>query len=68
MKWINFDEGIYEIGHKDDSFCYDNETPRHREFLGSFELGSRLVTNGEYLQFIEDGGYSKPEFWLFYRQ
>ena len=64
LKWIKFGEGLYEIGHEGDNFCYDNETPKHREFLESFELGSRLVTNGEYLQFIDDGGYKNIPLWL----
>jgi ergothioneine biosynthesis protein EgtB len=64
LKWIKFQEGLYEIGHGIESFCYDNETPKHREFLSGFELGSRLVTNKEYLQFIEDGGYRDTTLWL----
>ena len=64
LAWITFPEGIAWIGHEGDSFCYDNEEPRHREFLHTFQLASRLVTNGEYLQFIEAGGYSDPLLWL----
>ena len=64
LKWIKFQEGLYKIGHGIESFCYDNETPKHREFLSGFELGSRLVTNKEYLQFIEDGGYRNTTLWL----
>ncbi|NIP39824.1 MAG: ergothioneine biosynthesis protein EgtB [Candidatus Dadabacteria bacterium] len=62
--WVSFPEGLYEIGHTDDSFCYDNETPSHKRFLNAFSLSSRLVTNKEYIEFIEDGGYSRPELWL----
>ncbi|HEX8236396.1 MAG TPA: ergothioneine biosynthesis protein EgtB [Abditibacteriaceae bacterium] len=62
--WVSFDEGISEVGHMGDNFCFDNEEPRHREFLESFALSSRLVTNGEYLEFMQDGGYERPEFWL----
>ncbi|HEX6962091.1 MAG TPA: ergothioneine biosynthesis protein EgtB, partial [Lacipirellula sp.] len=64
MRWINFPEGLHWIGHEGESFCYDNETPRHRTFVESFQLGSRLVTNGEYQKFIADGGYREPRLWL----
>lgn len=64
LGWSSFPEGLYSIGHDEDDFSYDNETPKHRTYLGCFELASRLVTNGEYLAFIEDGGYARPEFWL----
>ena len=63
--WVHFAEGVYEIGHGDPTtFAYDNEQPRHREFVESFDLADRLVTCGEYLEFMEDGGYSRPELWL----
>jgi ergothioneine biosynthesis protein EgtB len=61
---VDFDEGIYEIGHAGEGFSFDNETPRHRVFLNAFSLGSRLVTNAEYLEFMRDGGYAKPGIWL----
>jgi ergothioneine biosynthesis protein EgtB len=65
MSWISFpEEGVRWIGHEGDSFSFDNECPRHRRFVDSFELSTRLVTNAEYLRFIEDGGYLRPEFWL----
>ena len=64
LEWIPFDEGLYEIGHAGDGFCYDNETPRHRTYLRGFALGSRLVTNGEFIDFMEDGGYEHPPLWL----
>ncbi len=64
LDWVRFDEGVVEIGHADDGFCYDNELPRHRHYQHPFALASRLVTNGEYLQFMEDGGYERPELWL----
>lgn len=63
-RWIKYDEGIYELGHNGKSFCYDNETPLHKQFLNSFSLADRLITNGEYLEFIEDGGYKNPLLWL----
>ncbi|MFQ6007304.1 MAG: SUMF1/EgtB/PvdO family nonheme iron enzyme, partial [Woeseia sp.] len=56
--------GIREIGASGDGFCFDNETPRHRALLHEHSIGSRLVTNGEYLEFISDGGYANYEHWL----
>jgi ergothioneine biosynthesis protein EgtB len=64
IQWIEFDEGVYEIGHGDESFCYDNETPRHKQFIHSFAFADRLVTNKEYLEFVNDGGYERIELWL----
>jgi ergothioneine biosynthesis protein EgtB len=61
----SYSEGLRFIGHaKASVFAFDNEGPRHREFVEAFTLGSRLVTNGEYLEFILDGGYKRPEVWL----
>ena len=62
--WVSYPEGLYEIGSVGSSFSYDNETPKHKEFLNNFNLSSRLVTNKEYIEFIEDGGYKRPELWL----
>jgi ergothioneine biosynthesis protein EgtB len=64
LRWIDFDEGLYRIGHDGDGFAYDNERPRHREFVEAFRLADRLVTNGEFLEFMDDGGYRRPELWL----
>ncbi|HEY0846010.1 MAG TPA: ergothioneine biosynthesis protein EgtB [Noviherbaspirillum sp.] len=64
LGWREFDAGIVRIGHPGGSFCFDNEMPRHREFVEPFALASRLATNGEFLGFIEDGGYENPSFWL----
>jgi ergothioneine biosynthesis protein EgtB len=64
LEWLNFSAGITEIGHDGEGFCFDNETPRHRQFLETFSLASRLVTNSEFIAFIEDSGYKKPEYWL----
>ena len=64
IAWSTFPEQMAWIGHEGTSFCYDNEEPRHREFVHAFQLGSRLTTNGEYAQFIEAGGYSDPLLWL----
>jgi len=57
-------EGVCEIGHAGDAFTFDNEGPRHRVFLHSHALANRLVTNGEYREFIRDGGYDDPALWL----
>ncbi len=64
LTWIEFPEGIFEIGSDEKSFCYDNETPRHKQFLKTFLLANRLVTNGEYIEFIEEGGYKNTPLWL----
>ncbi len=64
LRWHPVDEGIYRIGHAGDGFSFDNERPSHRVFAEGFRLASRLVTNGEYLAFIEDGGYATPALWL----
>ncbi|HWJ32390.1 MAG: ergothioneine biosynthesis protein EgtB [Gemmatimonadaceae bacterium] len=63
-RWVDVDEGVCWIGHEGSGFAFDNEGPRHRVFLEPFRLASRLVTNGEYLEFIEDGGYRRSELWL----
>ena len=63
QQWIAIDEGLYEIGHSSTDFCYDNELGRHRVFLEPFEISNRLVTNREYLEFIEADGYGKFELW-----
>lgn len=62
--FIRHAETLCEIGHEGEEFAYDNESPRHRTFVSSFELNRRLVTCGEYLEFIEAGGYQHPEYWL----
>jgi len=64
MRWVGFGEGTHWMGHDGNGFAFDNEGPRHRVFLESFQLGSRLVTNGEYKQFIDDGGYRRADLWL----
>ena len=61
---LAFDEGLYRIGFAGDGFAYDNESPRHRLFQPAFALDRRLVTCGEYSEFIADGGYRRPELWL----
>lgn len=62
--WVEFPEGLHWVGWAGPGFAYDNEGPRHREFVEPFALASRLVTNGEYLDFMADGGYRRPELWL----
>jgi ergothioneine biosynthesis protein EgtB len=64
MAWRAFPEGIRQIGHGSRGFGFDNERPRHRQFLAAFEISDRLVTNGDFEQFIEEGGYARPELWL----
>lgn len=67
--WLRFDEGITEIGCRLDSancldFCFDNETPRHKVYLEAFRMANRSVTCREYLEFMSDDAYARPEFWL----
>ncbi|HZQ75087.1 MAG TPA: ergothioneine biosynthesis protein EgtB [Burkholderiales bacterium] len=62
--WLAFGEGLHEIGHAGDGFAFDNETPRHRAFAAAFEIATHPVTNGEWLAFMDDGGYERPELWL----
>jgi len=59
-----FEGGLIEIGHDDNGFAFDNEGPRHKVWLEPFTLDHDLVTNGQWIAFIEDGGYRRPEFWL----
>ncbi len=66
MQWKAFSGGLFELGidAEQAGFAYDNETPAHQVFIEPFCLANRLVTNAEYQVFIDDGGYSKPEYWL----
>jgi len=64
MAFLAVEPGLVEMGHRGDGFCFDNERPRHRVYLAPFELGTRLVSCGEYLAFMEDGGYDRSELWL----
>lgn len=64
MRWIMVESGLRSIGHEGAGFAFDNETPRHRVFLEGFQIASRLVTNGEYQAFIDDGGYRRGDLWL----
>jgi ergothioneine biosynthesis protein EgtB len=64
LAWQPFSGGVVEIGYAGNGFCFDNELPRHRQYLEPYALASRLVTNGEFLAFIEAGGYRDPACWL----
>jgi ergothioneine biosynthesis protein EgtB len=64
LQWIEHAGGLVEIGATGTGFAFDNEMPRHKVYLEPFKLASRLVTNAEYLAFINDDGYARPEFWL----
>ena len=67
VRWHAYAGGLVDHGFdaaQDGSFAFDNETPRHRSYVQPFELASRLVTNGEFMAFMADGGYQRPEWWL----
>lgn len=64
LQWQKFEAGIIEIGHDGAGFFFDNETPRHRQFIEQFSMATRLVSKREYLAFVEDGGYQNPLLWL----
>jgi ergothioneine biosynthesis protein EgtB len=64
VRWRPFAAGIAEIGHDGEGFAFDNEGPRHKVYIAPFEIASRLVTSSEYLAFVNDGGYQRPELWL----
>nr|MBS0019354.1 ergothioneine biosynthesis protein EgtB [Gammaproteobacteria bacterium] len=64
LDWIEHRGGIYEVGHDAEGFAYDNETPRHRVLLEDYLLAPQLITNGEFLEFIEAGGYQQARYWL----
>jgi ergothioneine biosynthesis protein EgtB len=62
--WLDFAADLYEIGHAGAGFCFDNETPRHRVWLEAFRVATHPVTHGDFIEFIDDGGYRRPELWL----
>ena len=62
--WLKMEEGIYDIGYEGKDFHFDNEKGQHKVFLHDFEISKSLVTNGEYLEFMEAGGYENFKFWL----
>jgi len=61
---VGFAGGVVEIGHDGGGFAFDNEGPRHKVYLQPYRLADRLVTNSEWLAFMADGGYARPELWL----
>ena len=63
-QWLDFEGGQHTVGHQGQGFCFDNEQPVHNVLLQPYALASRLVSNGEFLQFMEDSGYQRPELWL----
>jgi ergothioneine biosynthesis protein EgtB len=62
--WCDLPEGIHTVGHQAQDFCFDNETPAHRVLIGPVRVNRNLVTNGEWLAFMRDGGYQRPDLWL----
>lgn len=69
--WFEIDSGLYDIGHNEnnsssasDDFCFDNELPQHKQYLESISISESLVTNAEYLMFMQDNGYTRSELWL----
>lgn len=64
VAWVPHDGGLVEIGHAGPGFAFDNEQPRHRQWLAPYALADRLVTQGEWAAFIADGGYRDPRWWL----
>ncbi|WP_263975518.1 ergothioneine biosynthesis protein EgtB [Leptolyngbya sp. 7M] len=62
--WLDYPGGLYSIGYAGNEFAFDNESPQHSVYLQDYWLAAQLVTNGEYLEFMQAGGYSKPEHWL----
>ncbi len=63
QEWISIKEGVYEIGHDSEDFCYDNELGRHKVYLHPFEISNKLITNQEFVDFIAAGGYQKFDLW-----
>ena len=61
-EWIKIPEGIYQIGHHNSDFCYDNELGTHKVYLQHYQISSQLITNKEYLEFINSGGYNNAEY------
>jgi ergothioneine biosynthesis protein EgtB len=64
LKWLQFEGGVVWSGHDRQGFAFDNEWPRHQIFVAPFKLASRLTTNGEFMEFIDAGGYDKSDLWL----
>ncbi len=64
LHWVGYASGLSTIGHEGEGFAFDNETPRFQVYLQDYALASRLITNGEFMEFIEAGGYERAEYWL----
>jgi ergothioneine biosynthesis protein EgtB len=64
LTWLPVSSGLASVGHNNEQFSFDNERPEHSVYIHDFAIASRLVTNSEYLEFIDAGGYQNPEFWL----
>ncbi|KRE63527.1 ergothioneine biosynthesis protein EgtB [Nostocoides sp. Soil756] len=64
LGWVDVEGGLVEVGHEGESFSFDNELPRHRQWLEPYRLADRLVTNAEWLEFMADGGYERAGLWL----
>lgn len=64
MDWLNIHEGVYEIGHQGSEFCFDNELPRHKQYIHEITIANRPVTNGDFLGFVNGGGYDDFSLWL----
>jgi len=64
IEWVDFAGGLVEIGSANERFMFDNEGPRHKVWLDPYSLASRPATNGEFMEFMAAGGYTKPELWL----
>lgn len=62
--WVSIDEGIYSIGHDNGTFCFDNELGQHKTYLPNYQIAKLLVTNGEYIKFMQEGGYTSFNYWL----
>ena len=63
QEFIKIEEGLYEVGHSGNDFCWDNELGKHKVYLNDFEISNRLITNSEYIEFIEAGGYRDFNLW-----
>ncbi len=64
LGWVEVEGGLVEVGHQGEGFSFDNELPRHRQWLEPYRLADRLVTNAEWLEFMADGGYTRAGLWL----
>tara|TARA_R100000935_G_scaffold30120_1_gene50423 strand:+ start:4002 stop:5162 length:1161 start_codon:yes stop_codon:yes gene_type:complete len=62
-EWLSVNEGLYNIGHNSKDFCYDNELGRHQVFINAFQISNTLVTNGEFMDFMEADGYKNALLW-----